>query len=125
MSNRLKRLICRIRGHRLRFGRFDRDVLAHDLECRRCGRHTPARDVLPGMHPELPRNPHERRCSWAIRSRDAGRWNEVYRHEDDGCHLIGASTSRTEAYGIAQGDRIRVLHNPLAIEVEPLDYKLT
>jgi hypothetical protein len=29
--------VCRIRGHRLRFGRFDRESLTHDVVCRRCG----------------------------------------------------------------------------------------
>jgi hypothetical protein len=46
MSNSVKRLICRLRGHRVRFGRFDREVLAHDLWCKRCGQRQSARDVL-------------------------------------------------------------------------------
>jgi hypothetical protein len=37
MTTHARTLICRVRGHRCRFGAFDRKALAHDLVCTRCG----------------------------------------------------------------------------------------
>jgi hypothetical protein len=41
--------VCRIRGHRLRFGRFDRESLTHDVVCRRCGIQETGRQIAEAL----------------------------------------------------------------------------
>jgi hypothetical protein len=65
-----------------------------------------------------------RRVEWHINEFDCGRWYEVIRREIHGPNLIGGSTSRQEAWHIAESDRARVLlSDPAAIEVQPLEYR--
>lgn len=65
-----------------------------------------------------------RYVEWLINTRDGGHWHEVVRREKGNVHLIGGSSSLREAIGIAQTDRIRVLHDPEAIEFRPLEYRI-
>lgn len=49
---------------------------------------------------------------------------EVIRYENGDAHRVGGAPGRAAAASIAAGDRLRVLNDPMAFEVRPLEYRV-